>query len=107
MKVHLQESIDIFTQLDGKEITKTVTSIAYPKLRDVNDECEKLPGKKRDGFNSIVEKLLWIMKRARPNLETAIGFLCTRVEKSDEDDWNKLRRVITHVKNTIEDCRII
>ena len=47
------------------------------------------------------------MKRARPDLETAIGFLCTRVSKSDEDDWKKLRRVIAYVQATIDDIRII
>ena len=47
------------------------------------------------------------MKRARPDLETSIDFLCTRVDKSDEDDWGKLRRVIAYVKSTIDDCRII
>ena len=97
----------MLTCLDGKEMTETVTSLAWPKLRDANEECDKMSGKKRDGFHSIVVKLLWIMKRARPDLETAIGFLCTLVDKSDRDDWNKLRRITTHVKNTIEDCRII
>ena len=63
-----------------------MTSPARPNLRDVNEECDKLSGEKRDGFHSIVMKLLWIIKRARPDLETAIGFLCTRVDKSDEDD---------------------
>ena len=107
MKRHLKESIDMFPQLDRKETNETVTSPARPKLRDVNEECDKLSGKKRDGFYSIVAKLLQIMKRARPDLETAIGFICTRVNQSYEDDWNKLRRVITNVNNTIEDCRII
>ena len=47
------------------------------------------------------------MKRARPDLETAVSFLCTRVPKSDEDDWKKLRRVIDYVQATIDDVRII
>mmetsp|Transcript_11450 Transcript_11450/g.16200 ORF Transcript_11450/g.16200 Transcript_11450/m.16200 type:complete len:108 (-) Transcript_11450:525-848(-) len=47
------------------------------------------------------------MKRARPDLETAISFLCTRVDKSDIDDWKKLHRVIAFIKGTIDDCRII
>ncbi len=37
-------------------------------------------------FHSIVAKLLWDMNRARLDLDTAIGFLCTRVDKSDTDD---------------------
>lgn len=47
------------------------------------------------------------MKRARPDLETAISFLCTRVSKSNLDDWKKLRRVIAFIKCTIDDVRII
>ena len=47
------------------------------------------------------------MKRARPDLETSVGHLCTRVTKSDEDDWKKLRRIIAWIKCTIVDKRII
>ena len=47
------------------------------------------------------------MKRARPDLETSATYLCTRVSKSDDDDWKKLRRVIAFVKGTIDDKRII
>ena len=58
-------------------------------------------GDKREVFHSVVAKLLCIMKRARPDLETAIDYLCTRVSKSDVDDWKKIRRVIAFVKCTI------
>ena len=47
------------------------------------------------------------MKQARPNLETAISYLCTRVIKCNADNWGKLRRLIVHVKCTIDDVRII
>ena len=47
------------------------------------------------------------MKRARPDLETAIGFLCTRVRNRDEGNWKRLRRVITYLKCTIDDVRVI
>ena len=47
------------------------------------------------------------MKRARPDLETSVAFLCTRVTKSDEDDWKKLRRVLAYIKCTINDKRVI
>ena len=47
------------------------------------------------------------MKRARPDLETAVGFMCTIVTKSDEDDWKKLRRALAYIKCTIDDIRII
>ena len=104
MKEHLQESIDIFTRLDGKEIIKTVTSPTRHKLREVSENCKKLSDEKREGLHSIVTDLLWIRKRARPYLETDIDFY---VDKSDEDDWRKLCRIIAYVKSTIHDCRMI
>ena len=33
--------------------------------------------------------------------------MCTRVSKSDEDDWTKLRRLIAFIQCTIDDVRII
>ena len=42
--------------------------------------------------------LLYIVIRARPDLETEISFLCTRVSKNDVDDWKKLKRVLLWVK---------
>ena len=46
------------------------------------------------------------MKRARPDLEKAVSYLCTIVSKSDLDDWKKLRRVIAFIKVTINDEKI-
>ena len=97
----------MFNIADGKVVTDMVTSPARGHLRDVDPDCAQLDSKKSESFHSIVATLLWIMKRARPALETAISFLCTRVSKSDEDDWKKLRRVIAYVKGTIDDVRII
>lgn len=107
MKDQLQEAIDMFVSSEGEKVNEEVTSPARPRLRDVNSNGVLLNKGKKEAFHSIVAKLLWIMKRARPDLETAISFLCTRVSKSDEDDWIKLRRVIAFIQCTIEDVRII
>ena len=97
----------MFGQNEGDKVTEGVTSPATRRLREVNPKCEALSKEKKEAFHSIVAKLLWIMKRARPDLETAISYLCTRVDKSDVDDWGKLRRVIAYVHCTINDVRII
>ena len=107
MKDQLQEAVDLFEQADGSQVNETVTSPARPHLRDINLENMRLCNAKQEAYHSIVAKLLWIMKRSRPDLETAIGFLCTRVAKSDDDDWAKLRRVIAYIKCTIDDVRVI
>ena len=58
MKEHLQEAIDMYSRIEGEEINEVVTSPAQPRLRDVNNKCPKLSNDKREGFHSIVQKLL-------------------------------------------------
>ena len=55
----------------------------------------------------MTAKLLYIEKRTRPDIETVISFLTTRVDKSDKDDWKKLKRVIQYLKQRIDDVRVI
>ena len=97
MKDQLRETIDMFNNFEGNKIEEIVSSPAQKHLRECNDKCHKLNGRKSELFHSIVAKLLWIMKRARPDLEVAVSYLCTRVPKSDEYDWEKLRRVLAFV----------
>ena len=85
MRDQLKEVIDMFTLSEGQEINETVRSPAQKHLREVNPNGVRLGKEKIDSFHSIVHKLLWIMKRVRPDLETSVSFLCTRVSKSDED----------------------
>jgi hypothetical protein len=47
------------------------------------------------------------MKRARPDVETAISYLMTRVSKNNVEDWKKLKRCLGFMKGTIDDKRII
>jgi hypothetical protein len=49
-----------------------------------------------------VAKLLFLSKRARPDIQLAVSFLCTRVKKPDMDDYQKLCRVIKYLRNTID-----
>ena len=39
-------------------------------------------------------------KRSRPDIQTAIAFLCTRVKSPDEHDWKKLGRVMKYLQLT-------
>ena len=50
---------------------------------------------------------MFIAKRARPDIEPTVAFLCTRVTKSDVHDWKKLSRLLSYIQGTIDDKRII
>ena len=36
------------------------------------------------------------------DIQKALGFLCTRVAEPDENDWEKLKRVLQYLKGTID-----
>jgi Reverse transcriptase (RNA-dependent DNA polymerase) len=69
-------------------------------LFDVNAEAEKLDDTKKEFFHHVVAQLLFLCKRARPDIQTAVAFLCTRVQYPDVDDYKKLVRVIKYLRKT-------
>jgi hypothetical protein len=53
-------------------------------------------------FHSTVAKLLFLVKRGRPDILLAVSFLTTRVKSPDLDDWKKLLRILGYLKETLE-----
>jgi len=54
----------------------------------------------RKWFHSKTAKLLYLAKRARPDILTAVIFLCTRVQEATEEDKDKLQPVLGYLKHT-------
>jgi hypothetical protein len=69
-------------------------------LYEVNQEASKLEKEQADRFHTMTAKLLFLSKRARPDLQQAVGFLTTRVKGPDVDDWKKLKRVMQYLRGT-------
>ena len=99
MKDQCEEAISAFPE----RIKKTASTPARKDLFTVDDKSSRLDGKRSDIFHSIVMKLAFISKRGRMDLETSLGFLRTRVSRSTEQDWDKLRRVLEFLYGTIDD----
>ena len=103
MKQQILEAIKMF----GEELTGAVTSPCARHLLEVREEVNQLDEKRKEMFHSVTAKLFYIETRSRPDIETAVSFLTTRVDRSDEDDWKKLWRVLQFLRQTIEDVRVI
>lgn len=56
--------------------------------------------KSRKLFHTTTAKLLYLAKRARPDILTAVTFLCTRVQRATVEDMQKLERVLGYLKHT-------
>ena len=86
---------DLPTDMDG-----TAQTPAADHLFTVNPTPKPLPEETAILFHHNVAKLLFLCKRARPDLQTAVAFLCTRVKTPDEDDYKKLACVMRYLRTT-------
>jgi hypothetical protein len=86
---------DLPTDMDGED-----PSPAANNLLTVNDDQTKVDKKKAQFFHTYVAKILFLCKRARPELQTAVAFFSTRVKSCDEDDYKKLIRMLQFLRAT-------
>ena len=93
---HISEAIK---QFPG-EVGPAASTPAAEHLFKVDSECPKLDEARRQRYHSIFAKLLWVGKKARPDILVALSFLGKRTLTADEDDWKKLRRLLAYLKGT-------
>ena len=103
MQDYLHECIEAF----GEEVQSNIKTPSTKNLMEVKENEDILDEEKHRRFHSIVQKLLYVSKRARLDLQLTIGFLCTRVKAPTVSDWEKLRRLLGYVKNTLDLPRIM
>ena len=99
MQSYIKESIKTFVSYVSRGVTLPATS----RLFDVTEGSDKMLEEKSSTFHSTVAKLLWIIKRSRSYIETALYFLCTRVKDPDIHDWGKLRQVLQFLSQNMGD----
>ena len=103
MSDYLRECIKDF----GEAINSSATTPATKDIFMIKKKEERLDDSIAKKFHSIVAKLLYISKRARLDLQCAVGFLTTRVQAPTKSDWKKLRRTLQYVNGTIGMVRIL
>ncbi len=68
----------------------------------VNEQARELLEDERKAFHRTVAKLLYLSKRARPDILTVVSFLCTRVSVATEEDAAKLHHLLGYLQYTKE-----
>ena len=69
-------------------------------LFSVNNESSLLDKKHQELFHSRTQSCLYLSKRSKPDIQTAVGFLGRRVLKPTKEDHEKLSRVIRYLRKT-------
>ena len=70
-------------------------------LFDIAEDTTKLSQADADLFHHFVAQLLYISKRARPDIQLAVSLLCNIVRGPDTDDYKKLDTVVNYIQVTI------
>ena len=95
---YLQGVLDAFPEVLPTKHAATPASNHLFTVRDKNDpEYSPLPEKQARQFHHTVAQLLFMSTRARRDIQTAVGFLTTRVKAPDKDDWAKLRHTLVYL----------
>ena len=85
-----------------EEMAGTTATPAAAHLFKTNANPDPLSEEKAKTFHRMVMQLQYLSQRARPDIRTAISYLCTRTTKSDMDDWKKLTRVMRYLQGTVD-----
>ena len=104
---YLSGMVKEFEDEIGKTLNRTYTTPGSNWLFKVREDSPKLSQDKADMMLKYIMKVAWAMKRTRPGLEPTNSFLMTRGHEPNKDDWHKLMRLMSFIKGTLNDKRII
>ena len=82
-----------------EDMAGTAVTPAANYLFQVKEGSTLLDDDTAEIFHHLVAKLLYLCKRVRPDIMTAVAFLTTRVSKPDVDDYRKLARCIKYLRD--------
>ena len=98
MREYIKELITTFPE----KLSKNVKCPWTTRLFNINDKSKLLDEHRKDTFHTYIMKCMFFAKRARLDVLLGISFLTTQVMKSNEEDWTKLVRIISYLKNSKE-----
>ena len=101
VKINMEHYIDMMLQDAPDEMKGTADTPAAPHLFKVNSkDPQYLGAEKKRIFVHLVMQGLYLSQRGRPDIRTAIAFLCGRLRSPDEDDYKELVRMMQYLHGT-------
>ena len=101
VKMLMKECIKEMLEGLPEDMRGEAATPAASHLFEVNDNNpQPLNEERAMFFHHYVAKALFLCKRARPDIQTSVTFLSTRVKGPDEDDYKKLKRLMEHLRKT-------
>lgn len=84
-----------------------VNSPGNDDLFDEMEDLERLSSAKAEEFHSKTAQLIFLAKRVRLDILTAVSHMASRVTKSTKDDEKKLNRILSYLSNNPGEALIL
>ena len=99
--IDMEHYIDMMLHDPPNDMEGVLNTPAAAHLFKTNLENPKLLGdKQKKIFVHFVMQGKYLSQRGRPDIRTAIAFLCGRLHNPDKDDYKKLTRMIQYLGGT-------
>ena len=103
VRINMEHYIDMMLHDAPKEMDGISTTPAAAHLFKTNMKDPKLLDNERKKiFVHLVMQGLYLSQRGQPDIRTAISFLCSRLNNPNEDDYQKLIRLVRYLRGTKE-----
>ncbi len=100
VEISMKQCVD--TILVEYPVVGTAKTPANVELFEIDEKSPLLGDNDRETFHSTVMRLLYLVKRIRPDMMVSVSFLTTRTSKPTEEDKKKLERVLRYLQGTRE-----
>jgi len=100
MKGYIEKMLRQWNEWNPKDLVSDMKKYESPhdaNLFSVNDNSPLITEENRERFHSLVGVLMFLTKRARIDCLTSLSFLSGRVQAATEEDWSKLKRLISYL----------
>ena len=101
VQINMEHCIDMMLQDAPEEMKGIATTPAASHLFKVNEKDPHYLGtNQKKVFVHLVMQGLYLSQRGRPDIRTAIAFLCSRLRNPDMDDYKKSIRMLQYLRGT-------
>jgi hypothetical protein len=101
-EVEIDMEFHVHKVLEGCNNLPLANTPATKKLFEESAKRVVLAEEEKKKFHTMVARLLYLSKCARPDILTAVGFLCTCVKESTMEDQQKLLRLLGYLQVTVD-----
>jgi hypothetical protein len=102
VKIDMSNYVKMVLHELPEHMVSSANTPAASHLFTVNPKAAPLDNVRKEQFVHYVMQLLYLSQRGRPDIRTAISFLCTRLQCADEDDYKKMIRVLKYLQGTVD-----